>query len=116
MKIKDPDDLFIDPIIQYDKKYPDRRLYLAIIFKALTDTIKKKSDADKNRAIGWFKCSVGVTCSNFEFICDCAGLDPSYVRSFAYEVINSKDPKSFRDKINRYKRIIAKEEKENERG
>ena len=116
MKIKDPDDIFIDPIIQFDQKHPDRRLYLAVILRALLDATQNKNDLYKKRAKAWFQCSVGVTCNNFEFICDHAGVEPGYVRSFAYEVINSEDPRSFRYKITKYKRMIAKEKKENEKG
>jgi hypothetical protein len=44
MKIKDPDDIFIDPIIQYDRKYPERRLYLAVILQALLDATRIKGN------------------------------------------------------------------------
>jgi len=116
MKIKDLDDIFIDPIVQYDRRYPERRLYLAVILQALLDATKIKGDRNKKRATSWFQCSIGVTCNNFEFICDHAGVEPGYVRSFAYEVINSEDPRSFRYKITKYKRMIAKEKEENEKG
>ena len=109
-------DIFIDPIVQYDRRYPERRLYLAVILQALLDATKIKGDRNKKRATSWFQCSVGVTCNNFEFICDHAGVEPGYVRSFAYEVINSEDPRSFRYKITKYKRMIAKEKEENEKG
>ena len=101
MKIKDPDDIFIDPIIQYDRKYPERRLFLAILLQALLDATKKKGDRNKKRATAWFQCSIGVTCDNFEFICDHAGVEPGYVRSFAYEVINSDKQGVFRYHIYR---------------
>jgi|TARA_R110002020_G_C15813819_1_gene732452 hypothetical protein len=101
MKIKDPDDIFIDPIIQFDQKHPDRRLYLAVILRALLDATQNKNDLYKKRAKAWFQCSVGVTCDNFEFICDHAGVEPGYVRSFAYEVINSDKQGVFRYHIYR---------------
>ena len=98
MKITDPDDIFVDPIIQYDQQYPERKLYLAVILQALLDATdpKKKGRTNNDKAKAWFFCSVGVTCDNFEFVCDHAGVDPSYVRSFALEVINSKRQGSFR--------------------
>ncbi|MAZ04224.1 MAG: hypothetical protein CMN56_13915 [Sneathiella sp.] len=114
MKSNDLDEIFVDPIIQYDRKYPERRLYLAIILQALMDATKDKSDVDKRRAKAWFKCSIGVTCDNFEFICDHAGVEPNYVRSFAYEVIHSENPRTFRYKIRQYKRMITKEKDANE--
>jgi len=101
MKIKDPDDIFIDPIIQFDQKHPDRRLYLAVILRALLDATQNKNDLYKKRAKAWFQCSVGVTCDNFEFICDHAGVEPGYVRSFAYEAINSGKQGVFRYHIYR---------------
>jgi len=101
MKIKDPDDIFVDPIIQFDQKHPDRRLYLAVILRALLDATQNKNDLYKKRAKAWFQCSVGVTCDNFEFICDHAGVEPGYVRSFAYEVINSDKQGVFRYHIYR---------------
>ena len=42
---------------------------------------------------------------NFENLCHNAGLDPSYTRSFAYEVINSKEIGYVRQKI---KRVLDK--------
>ena len=101
MKIKDPDDIFVDPIIQFDQKHPDRRLYLAVILQALLDATQDKNDLDRKRAKAWFQCSVGVTCNNFEFICDHAGVEPGYVRSFAYEAINSGKQGVFRYHIYR---------------
>jgi len=123
----DDTDIFVDAIVQYDQKHPDRRLYLAVIFQALLDATNplkklnrgrakvKKLNKDrarakklnKDRARAWFFCSVGVTCDNFEFICDHAGIEPGYVRSFACEVINSKEQGKFRYKIYR---ILGKEE------
>ena len=100
--MKDDDqDIFVDPIIQYDQKHPDRRLYLAVILRALLDATQNKNDLYKKRAKAWFQCSVGVTCDNFEFICDHAGVEPGYVRSFAYEVINSDKQGVFRYHIYR---------------
>ncbi len=89
---------------------------MAVILQALLDATRIKGNINKRRATSWFQCSIGVTCDNFEFICDHAGVNPGYVRSFAYEVIHSEDPRSFRYKINKYKRMIAKEEKKNEEG
>ena len=58
MKIKDLDDIFIDPIVQYDRRYPERRLYLAVILQALLDATKIKGDRNKKRATSWFQCSI----------------------------------------------------------
>ena len=99
MKITDPDDIFVDPIIQYDQQYPERKLYLAVILQALLDATNISNIVTRDRAKAWFFCSVGVTCDNFEFICDNANLDSNSVRGFAYEVINSKQKPNFRYKI-----------------
>ena len=110
MKDDDPD-IFVDPIVQFDHEEPERRLYLAVIMQALLDAsnkfhknnkdkaIKRLSKINRDRAEAWFFCSVGVTCDNFEFVCDHAGIEPSIVRGFAYEVINSKKKSNFRYQI-----------------
>ena len=102
--------IFVDPIIQFDHEEPERRLYLAIIGRALIDILKKPNEDTqtyqediviRDRAHAWFFCSIGVTCDNFEFICDHAGVEPGYVRSFAYEAINSGKQGVFRYHIYR---------------
>ena len=84
----------------------EKNLFLAVVFQALLDATKPKvknessiSIMDRDKAIAWFFCSAGVTCDNFEFICDNANLDSNSVRGFAYEVINSKQKPNFRYKI-----------------
>ena len=86
---------------------PERKLFLAVIFQALLDATKPKekkessiSILNRNRAVSWFFCSAGVTCDNFEFVCEQAGLSSNYTRQFAYKVIHSKEIKFVRQKIN----------------
>jgi len=86
---------------------PERKLFLAVIFQALLDATKPKekkessiSILNRNRAVAWFFCSAGVTCDNFEFVCEQAGLSSNYTRQFAYKVIHSKEIKFVRQKIN----------------
>ena len=91
-------DIFLD--VEFNKKEsPERGLFLSVILQALLDATSKKSKVNKDRAISWFFCSVGVTCDNFEQICQHAGLNPSYTRSFAYKVIHSPDLKYVRQRI-----------------
>ena len=91
-------DIFLD--VEFNKKEaPERGLFLSVILQALLDATSKKSKVNKDRAISWFFCSVGVTCDNFEQICQHAGLNPSYTRSFAYKVIHSPDIKYVRQRI-----------------
>ena len=85
---------------------PERVLFLSVIFQALLDATKEKTIVESSRtsverqhARAWFFCSVGVTCDNFEQICDHAGMSPSYTRSFAYKVIHSPDLKYVRQRI-----------------
>ena len=87
---------------------PERILFLSVIFQALLDATKEKTKVESSRtsverqhARAWFFCSVGVTCDNFEQICDHAGMSPSYTRSFAYKVIHSPDLKYVRQRIKR---------------
>lgn len=93
------EEVFIDPIVQFDREEPERRLYMAIILQALLDATNKSNDLLCKRAQAWFFCSVGVTCDNFEFICDSANIDSGSVRSYAYEVVNSKQPSNFKYRI-----------------
>ena len=91
-------DIFLD--VEFNKKEsPERGLFLSVILQALLDATSKKSKVNKDRAISWFFCSVGVTCDNFEHICQHAGLSPSYTRIFAYKVIHSPDIKYVRQRI-----------------
>ena len=99
LKPKKPKNVFVDPIVQFDHEEPERRLYMAVILQALLDATNVASKITKDRATAWFFCSVGVTCDNFEFICDSANIDCNSVRGFAYEVINSKQNKNFRYRI-----------------
>ena len=89
------------------QEMPERKLFLAVIFQALLEATKPKekqesaiSVMNRDRAIAWFFCSVGVTCDNFEYVCEMADLNPSYTRSFAYKVIQSKEIKYIRKRIN----------------
>ena len=98
-KPKKNEELFIDPIVQFDREVPERRLYLAVILQALLDATNISNIVTRDKAKRWFFCSVGVTCDNFEFICDSANIDSSSVRGFAYEVINSETKPNFRYRI-----------------
>jgi hypothetical protein len=52
------------------------------------------------QAQAWFFSSVGVTCQDFVDVCDMAGLEPQFVRSFAFKVIKTKEIKYVRKRIN----------------
>ena len=79
-------------------KDPHKSLYLAIILQALLDLTKPKVKEEdthitlnRDQAHAWFFTSVGVTCEDFETVCHFAGLPPTKVRTFAYEVSKSGD-------------------------
>ena len=87
---------------------PERILFMSIIFQALLDATKEKTKVESSRtsveranARAWFFSSVGVTCDNFEYVCENAGMNADYTRSFAIKVIKSKEIKYVRQKIRR---------------
>ena len=87
---------------------PERILFMSIIFQALLDATKEKTKVESPRtsveranARAWFFSSVGVTCDNFEYVCENAGMNAAYTRSFAIKVIKSKEIKYVRQKIRR---------------
>ena len=93
---------------KYEESSPEKLLFLSVIFQALLDATKIKTKVESSRtsvervnARAWFFCSVGVTCDNFEYVCENAGMNPEYTRSFAIKVINTKEIKYVRQKIRR---------------
>ena len=90
------------------KSSREKLLFLAVILQALLDASKPKTKNEsdltlnsRERATAWFFCSIGVTCDNFEYICDHADIDSSYVRTFAYKVLKSKEINFVRKRINK---------------
>ena len=95
-------------IKERENSSPERMLFLSVIFQALLDATKEKTKVESPRtsveranARAWFFCSVGVTCENFEYVCENAGMDAEYTRGFALKVINSKEIKYVRQRIRR---------------
>lgn len=99
-------------IIQLEQLFPsepeshEKQLFLAVILQALLDATKDKRQIEKprityerDRAKGWLFARVGVTCKDFEEVCNMAGVDPQATRSFAYKVINSGEIKRVRKRI-----------------
>ena len=96
----------LDELYEKTKEYPDKTLFLSVIFQALLDVTKPKKDKEetniqmlRDQASAWFFASIGVTCENFEFICDYAGVDPKEMRRFAFHVINSDKGGRIRSQI-----------------
>ena len=101
---------YIDILTEVKKQESstERILFLSVIFQALLDATKIKSKVESPRtsverqhARAWFFCTIGVTCDNFEYVCENAGMNAEYTRSFALKVINSKEIKYVRQKIRR---------------
>lgn len=102
---EEPDIIHMELLFDKKKQSPEQYLFLSVVLQALLDitkTVKSNKDSYyKARAKAWFFCSVGVTCDNFEYICESAGMNAQYTRSFAIKVINSKEIKYVRQRIRR---------------
>lgn len=101
-------DIFIE-IEDYmqENTSPERILFMTVILQALLDASKpsttnesERAKLDRRHAQAWFFASTGVTAEDFTTVCDMAGVDPQYTRSFAYKVIRSKEIDYTRKKIN----------------
>ncbi len=100
----------LDNILELQSKAftnSENTLFLSVIYQALLDATEPKVEEERTsitsirkQATSWFFASIGVTCEDFEFICDHAGLKPSMVREFAAYVINSGDGDEARSKLN----------------
>ena len=99
----EPDIIQIENIFYSEPINSERRLFLSVILQALLDVSKMllhhRDKVNKSRAESWFFTSVGVTCENFESVCQMAGVQPSKARSFAYQVIRSTDKNFLRKRI-----------------
>ena len=99
----EPDIIQIENIFYSEPHSSEKRLFLSVILQALLDVSKNvvtpQDKVNKSRAESWFFTSVGVTCENFESVCQMAGVQPSKARSFAYQVIRSTDKKFLRKRI-----------------
>ena len=83
-----------------------RSLYISVVLQAILDLSKPKSKSEdssvqvyRDQAHSWIFKDVGVTCEDFEEICFYAGLEPTIVRKFAMNVINSEDVNNVRRKF-----------------
>ena len=83
-----------------------KSLYIAVVLQALLDLSKPKFDKEKSniqvqrdQAHSWIFKDIGVTCQDFEEVCHYAGLEPSVIRNFASNVINSEDNTNVRRKF-----------------
>jgi len=86
---------------------PEKTLYLAVILQALLDATKPayhgepiNAVMERDRARAWFFASVGVTSEDFSEVCENAGVNPLYMRRFAYQVLESGEVDFVRRRIN----------------
>jgi hypothetical protein len=100
------DIIHIEQLFPSELESHEKQLFLAVILQALLDATKEKKENEKirityerDRAKSWLFAKVGVTCENFEEVCDMAGVNSSATRSFAYKVINSNQTKHVRKRI-----------------
>ena len=73
---EEPDIIQMENLFHSEPQSSEKQLFLAVILQALLDLSKDyKSDKmqhEKDRAKAWFFTEVGVTCKNFETVCDMA--------------------------------------------
>jgi glutaminase len=100
------EEIVIDEIIN-EVTTPEKTLFLCVILQALLDATKPSymgepdsSVLERDRAVAWFFASVGVTSEDFTVVCDYAGVDPSYMRDFAFKVLKSGEVEYVRKRIN----------------
>lgn len=100
---KEHDIIQIENVFYSEPENSEKRLFLCVILQALLDvsknTITSNDKVNKAKAEAWFFTKVGVTCDNFEEVCDMAGVQPEKARSFAYKVIYADNKKYLRNRI-----------------
>jgi hypothetical protein len=102
----EPDIIEMEQLFPSEPESSERILFLSVILQALLDATKEKKENvkvrityERDRAKSWLFAKVGVTCENFEEVCDMAGVSPSATRTFAYQVVHSHDKDFIRKRI-----------------
>jgi|TARA_R110000744_G_scaffold74032_1_gene148087 hypothetical protein len=97
----------IEKLVGNQKAPPQQLLFLSVLLQAMLDATKPEHSKESNESIvsrnnakAWFFASVGVTAEDFHTVCDVAGVDPDYARTFAYKVLKSKEINYVRKRIN----------------
>jgi|TARA_R100001594_G_scaffold116948_1_gene152093 lysyl-tRNA synthetase class II len=86
-----------------------KSLYVSVIFQALMD-LKKLNTSITDTSVSlhseaahsWFFTTSGTVCKDFEEVCDNADLKPTFVRQFAYDVINAGDDNNVEKRITKF--------------
>ena len=100
---EEPDIIQMENLFYSEPQSSEKQLFLAVILQALLD-LSKDSKAtrvqyDKDRAKSWFFTETGVTCENFESVCQMAGVQVTKARSFAYKVMKAENKIYLRQRI-----------------
>ena len=99
----EPDIIQIENLFYSEPYNSEKRLFLSVILQALLDvsknTVTSGDKVNKARAESWFFAEVGVTCENFESVCQMAGVQVNKARSFAYKVMRAENKKYLRKRI-----------------
>ena len=97
----------IESLVENKTTSPEQILFLGVVLQAMLDATKPENNREsgesktaRDAAKAWFFASVGVTAEDFSTVCDIAGVDADYVRSFAFKVLKSKEIKYVRRRIN----------------
>ncbi len=77
----EPDIIEMEQLFSSEPESSERILFLSVILQALLDATKDKKVNEKirityerDRAKSWLFSKVGVTCQDFEDVCDMAGV------------------------------------------
>ena len=91
----------------HDHHTPERVLWLCVILQQLLDATKPVKEYDnvegqlsRGQAEAWIFSSVGVTAEDRDTVCYLAGIDPGAFKSFARQVIKTKEKTFIRKRIN----------------
>jgi len=97
----------VESLVENKTISPEQIMFLGVVLQAMLDATKPENNREsiesktaRDAAKAWFFASVGVTAEDFSTVCDIAGVDAEYVRSFAFKVLKSKEIKYVRRRIN----------------
>ena len=106
-KIKTNLSFVVEEDVFTERTTPEQTMYMCVILQALLDATKpsykgepETSILERDRARAWFFASVGVTAEDFTEVCDSAGVNPEYMRQFAFRVLKSGEVDFVRKRIN----------------
>ena len=91
----------------HDHHTPERVLWLCVILQQLLDATKPEKEGEnrestllRGQAEAWIFSSIGVTAEDRDSVCFLAGIEPEALTSYAKKVIQTKEIKYIRKRIN----------------